>query len=347
MPTPRRQRAQPLRDLGARWSHQVLENVHGGVDLRSGQIAEGVLQVLSDDLLRTAELFQRREPQHARAGAPFRAGTDLVIPQALHDQLEVGRLDAVRVGNARAVGATVGVARVPLRICHLPLAGVLSAHLANFDLAEHRVDEVILERHVRVRLDELVEPRDRPGYRLSCGVTREWRHPQPRVQEPRNGPFEPIQLRERILSDRDEDVHPKAPVVDELWELHRERAGAVAAAVIQRQILELIEDQEQRCIQSLRSCRDRLHERRLGRFDRLTGPAGDLAGDRPGEGRSRAHPARHRRPPARTRVCRCRLANSSWRCSRKRATTRRAAATSYRRRSRRTAPSTGSPSGWR
>ena len=107
-----------------RWSNIA----RGDVLLVGRQLGQRAVDVVADDLLGAAEPAQGPEPERARAGAP------LLVPQPLHDELEVRRLDP-----DRAVAAL-----------DRPAPGLADLDLAGDDLLEHRVDEL------RLDLDALV-----------------------------------------------------------------------------------------------------------------------------------------------------------------------------------------------
>src|SRR5207237_6918571 len=96
-----RQVAEPVRDLHAGRRDEVVEHPRGLVALRRRKRRHRALEVLGDDPLGTAEAGERREPKRGRAGRP------LLLPEALHDELEVGRLDPAGVTGARDRAAAV------------------------------------------------------------------------------------------------------------------------------------------------------------------------------------------------------------------------------------------------
>ena len=65
-------------------------------------------------------------------------------------------------------------------------------------------------------------------------------------KEARDLPFEAVELRQRVLADRDEEVHPEIRVVHDLGELAGEGALPVLGRVVEEVVLELVEDDEQR-----------------------------------------------------------------------------------------------------
>ena len=74
----------------------------GGVALIGGQRGHDLVEVPVDDRVRAAQTSQRLQPQAVRSGG------DLLVPEALHDQLQVRRLHAGRtvVADLRCLPVT-------------------------------------------------------------------------------------------------------------------------------------------------------------------------------------------------------------------------------------------------
>ena len=64
------------------------------------------------------------------------------------------------------------------------------------------------------------------------------------VEQLRDLPLEDVELRERVLADRDEEVDAKVGLVHSLDECAREAPLVALAAVIEEVLLELVEDDE-------------------------------------------------------------------------------------------------------
>src|SRR3954468_4219025 len=65
-------------------------------------------------------------------------------------------------------------------------------------------------------------------------------------EELRNPAFEAVELRPRVLADRDERVHAQVRVIDDLGKGAGERLVAVLVGGIEEVVLELVEYNEQR-----------------------------------------------------------------------------------------------------
>ena len=100
--------------------------VGGGVALVGGQLGHDVVEVPVDDRVRAAQTPQRLQPQLLRPGG------DLLVPQALHDELQVGGLHA---GGARGVDVRC--------------LAVADRDAPAADLLEHGVDECGLDLEAR------------------------------------------------------------------------------------------------------------------------------------------------------------------------------------------------------
>ena len=77
-------------DLRPRRRHEVVEDPRGDVLLRRRQLGHRAFEVLLDDVLRATEALERL---HATLGAR----RPLLVPEPLHDELEVRRLDPAPV----------------------------------------------------------------------------------------------------------------------------------------------------------------------------------------------------------------------------------------------------------
>ena len=104
-------------DFPAARRHEEAERRGGGVALVGGQLVHDVVEVPVDDRVRAALTSQRLQPQSVRPGG------DLLVPEALHDELQVGGLDAVGTGCRRLAWAP-SVAQVDAPAAHLLEHGV-------------------------------------------------------------------------------------------------------------------------------------------------------------------------------------------------------------------------------
>ncbi len=75
-------------DLRPRGRDEMVEEPRGNVLLLGGELRHRAFEVLLDDVLGTAERVERLGAQGSRTRRP------LLVPEALHDELEVRRLDA-------------------------------------------------------------------------------------------------------------------------------------------------------------------------------------------------------------------------------------------------------------
>ena len=114
------------RDLPAAGGDEEAERGGGGVALIVGQLGHDVVEVPVDDRVGAAQTPERLQPETLRPGG------DLLVPQAPHDELQVGRLHA---------GATRGA--------DSGSAVVADADPSAADLLEHRVHECRLDLEVR------------------------------------------------------------------------------------------------------------------------------------------------------------------------------------------------------
>jgi len=109
---------------------------------------------------------------------------------------------------------------------------------------DHRVDEPRLERVGRLVAVQEVPLLDGPLDRPAGGVTVQVLDPDVVREQPRDAALEPVELRESVLADRDEEVDAQVLVVDDLRELLRERPLAFLVGVVEEVVLELVEDHE-------------------------------------------------------------------------------------------------------
>ena len=226
-----RQVVEPVGDLHPGRRHEVVEDARGLVALGRPERAQRPLEVLGDDPLGAAESRERREAERRRACRP------LLLPEALHDELEVRRLDPPVGPFAR------------------DRAAALAAHVdpAALHLVEDGLDERGLDRHRRAA--ELAVALDRPHDRLAAAAPVEVLEPQ--VRDPR---LERVELRERVLAQAEEEVRPQAGLADRRRELARE-AGAGAVPLVEEVLLELVEDDVDVAADRFRRGLQRLDER--------------------------------------------------------------------------------------
>src|SRR5205807_3857518 len=189
----------------------------GLVALRRRKRRHRTLQVLGDDPLGAAEARERREPKRGRAGRPR------LLPEALHDELEVRRLDPARVTGARDRAAAVHAVVDP----------------AALHLVEDGLDERGLDAHGLAA--ELAVALERADDRLAPARPVEMVEPEVVAEEVRDPGLERVELRERVLPQAEQEVRPQAGLADRRRELPRE-AGAGAVSLVEEVLLRLVED---------------------------------------------------------------------------------------------------------
>jgi hypothetical protein len=201
-----------VRDLRARRRDELLEQASREVALAGGEARHDGVDVRVHDPRGAAEALERREPQDGRSS--LRLGP----PEAAHDELEIGSVD-----RARAVA-----------VLHRPTECL--------QLVEHGVDELRL-RIPRPRRGRPGLP-DRTLDRLASGLAPERLDPEVVVEEPRDRALEAVELRHRVLAQRDQQVHSGPRTARGGLELRRERRAAVAGRVVREEVLELVQDHE-------------------------------------------------------------------------------------------------------
>jgi hypothetical protein len=173
-------------DLRAGRRHEVVEDPGREVLLARAESPNCLVEMRADDRLGPSQLVQRLEPEDTRPLA------SLGLPEPLQDELQVRRLDPARADRRRGVA-------------------VLAAHrdAADLHLIEDGLHEIVLDLHRRLP-GELVEAGDRArdgraGSRPVEAVQREVV-----AEDVRDAPREHVQLGERVLAERDENVGAQA-----------------------------------------------------------------------------------------------------------------------------------------
>ena len=149
------------------------------------QRVHDVVEVRADDRVRAAEPLQGLEPQ------PGRPQGDLLVPEPLHDELQVGGLDPG------------GAARAEVR-----RGGVADGHAPAPHLLEHGVDELGLDLVVSHAVRQpLVERTDGLEHGVARGVLVEEVEVQVVAVDVRDRRLEALpEQRVGVLADRDEEV---------------------------------------------------------------------------------------------------------------------------------------------
>ena len=194
----------PQRDLRPRRRDELAQDAGRDRLLGRRQRRDRVVDVLGDDALGATQLLERAQPQSARAGGA------LVVPQVHEDDLEIRRLDA-RLGGLHAV--------------------------------EHRFHERRLDLH-RLALRGLlpVPQRERLEDRRARRGAVEMLDAHEVVEQARHVRGEGVELRQRVLADRDEHARGRVAPREQAGELRDERPVGV---VVEEVLLELVEDHEQ------------------------------------------------------------------------------------------------------
>jgi hypothetical protein len=214
-----------VRDLRPRARDEEPERVRRDVLLGPVERGERVQQVVLDDALCAAELLEAGEGEVAAARLDGRA------PQPFHHELEERRLDLVFDRQ------------VPIGT----LGAVAAREAARGRRVDHGLGQRRLERVRRlVRRQAAVPFLDRAVDRVPRGRAAEVVDPNVVCEQARDPALEAVELRPRVLSDREQEVHPQVRVVDDLRERARERLLAVVLAVVEEVLLELVEDDEDR-----------------------------------------------------------------------------------------------------
>src|SRR5262245_26434760 len=239
----------PVRDLRTRGRDEMAEDIRCGVSLRRREGCQGSLEVALDDRLSPTEPAKGRQPQHPRAALA------LDLPDSLHHELEVRRLDALRGRWADALG------RPPARERRLDPT--------RLDLGEHRVGERRLDRDGPVFTGQLVVTIQRPeDGRPGCLVIEVIESDRIR-EEPRDPRLEDVELGESVVPDAEQDVDSQPSAPDELGKKLDESPGTVVCRVIEEELLELIEQEAELGAELGRPAREPV-DQVVGRLVRLT-----------------------------------------------------------------------------
>src|SRR5207247_11237469 len=107
----------------------------------------------------------------------------------------------------------------------------------------HGVDEFRLDLDTLLRIDEPAVLRQRPENRLARGRAVEVVEAKVVAEQIRDPSLEPVELCQRVLAQREEDVHTETRPPDQLRQLVCERAWSLLALVVEEVLLGLVEDQ--------------------------------------------------------------------------------------------------------
>ena len=129
------------------------------------------------------------------------------------------------------------------------------------ELVEDGVDELGLERHGLRVFVAAVPLGDRLLDRLARRPAVEVLEPQVVLEQVRHPALEPVQPRERVLAQGDEHVQRKAGRAQEAGQLLGGIARLPAVAVVEEELLELVQDQQHRRVRAARPGREVVRER--------------------------------------------------------------------------------------
>ena len=221
------------RDLSTTRCDEEAKCGGGGVALVGGQLGQNVVEVGAHDRVGAAQTPQRLQPQ------ALGAGRDLLVPEALHDELEVGRLHPDWAGGddfARAVATDDD-----------PPA----AHLL-----EHRVHELGLDFEVLgIRRQLPVERVDGFKDRRPSGALVQEVEMQVVAVDVGDARLEPIADQGvGVLADGDQEVRPQVAASYATRELIVE--PFLIGRLVEEVLLELVEDQEHRGVRRSRDILD-------------------------------------------------------------------------------------------
>ena len=207
-----------VRDLRPGGGDEVVEEPRRDILLLRRQLGHCALEVLLDDLRGSAEPLERLDAQRTRSGG------SLLVPEPLHDELQVRSFDA------RAVVAAFDRAEAAER----------RLDLARADLVQDPPDECGLHRDGRT--GELGEALERAFDRRSRGPSVEAIEPERIGEQAGDSPREAVELGEGVLAERDEDVDAKRRSQHRGQRLG-EGAGPSVVGVVEEVLLGLVEDE--------------------------------------------------------------------------------------------------------
>ena len=185
------------------------------------QLRHRALEMLLDDVLRTAETLERLGPQHVGARGA------LLVPEPLHDELEVRRLDPRAPSSAPSTAPSPPSAG---SICPAPTSSSTRSTSSGSTATR-------LAGELGVALDRA----DDRGAGAAARSSRSSRSVF--AKRPGNAAREAIELGERVLAQRDEDVDPRAGAASTRGQRLGERPGPAVVGVVEEVLLGLVEDE--------------------------------------------------------------------------------------------------------
>ena len=222
------------RDLGPRRRDEVRQGLLRDRPLGPGQPAQHFVEVLLNDPHGAAQVLERLELQEARATPA------LLVPDACHHDLEIGCLDA----SLRGIYFWTRFSR---RQVELAAARCFQVDRAGFHPLQHGIHQGRLETdRVCGPLLLLVIGRNRFHDRLASLFAVERIDPQGVVKEAWDAALEAVELGHGVLANRDHQVNAEVRPLHELGKLLGEAALVEIMGVVEKVLLELVENQENR-----------------------------------------------------------------------------------------------------
>ena len=240
--------ARAVGDLRPRRGDHVLEGAGGDVWSPRGTRPSS-LQLRGDNAPSTSEPLQRLQPQHSRPCALF------LGPETIQHELEIGRLDARFVAPATVptpVPAPSDEATFPVSTW-VSKASTSAGSIVSLLPRLGGAVPLLQRAHDRFVPAPAVEM-------IDAEVVRE---------QARDPSCEAVEPRQRVLPERDQEVHPQVRIVDDSGNSFANALLTVLIGVVEEVVLEPVEH-DQEGAHPLRPGPQRLHQRRAGR------PRGEL-----------------------------------------------------------------------
>ena len=189
----------------------------------AGERGHRAVEVILDDPRSTAEAAQRLGAE------PPRSAFGLDLPEALEDELEMGRLDP-----SMLCGAFLGA----------PETRVTEPDSTGLDRVEGVVHELVLDLDGLVCGNELVVALERAANRAVGGTAIETVEAQRVPKQAGQLRLEGVELGERVFANAEDDVHPRPGLSDRIGK-RRQRPPSRFVTVVEEVLLELVEDEVQ------------------------------------------------------------------------------------------------------
>ena len=208
----------------------MIEGVGGHRLILRVERAQTFIEVRAHDPIGPSEALERVEPKAARLQRA------LLVPEPRHDQLEKRRLDSLAFRGAAVC-------------CDGALALLADLHGSRPHLTEDTLDRAGLD------LDGVgvlgVVPSNRAFDRGTPGRPVEVTQPEQILEHARHPALEPVKPGERVLTKRDQVAHGDVFAGHRPDQLVPGRPLSDGLSVIQKPLLELVEDHEQARVDSI------------------------------------------------------------------------------------------------